>query len=204
MISNRDLLCLFERVFRRADLKLKMSEGFHPKPKVSFPSALALGIEGLDEVMEVELVAAVSPDELRQQIQGHAPIGLTVHSVAACAPQEKKAQVERLHYELRVSQQDTPRLAKAIGELLASPQYMITRDEKSAPIDARKNLADLSLRDDVLRFSLWATRSRSVRPREILEILGLGEFERSGIYLTRSRVELQTPESKPKKEMQTL
>ena len=77
MISHRDLLCLFKRVFRRADLNLRMSEGFHPKPKVSFHSALALGIEGLDEVMEFELVEAMSPENLKQRVQEHAPLGLT-------------------------------------------------------------------------------------------------------------------------------
>ena len=38
-----------------AALKLSMTEGFHPKPRIGFPSALALGVEGLDEVVEIEL-----------------------------------------------------------------------------------------------------------------------------------------------------
>ena len=54
-ISHRDLVRVFERIFRRAGLKLSMSEGFHPKARMSFPSALALGIAGQDEVMDVEL-----------------------------------------------------------------------------------------------------------------------------------------------------
>ena len=36
-----------------------MSEGFHPKPRMNFPSALALGIAGLDEVLEVDLAESV-------------------------------------------------------------------------------------------------------------------------------------------------
>ena len=43
--------CL-ERLFRRAGLALSFSEGFHPKPRMTFPLALAVGIEGVDEVME--------------------------------------------------------------------------------------------------------------------------------------------------------
>jgi radical SAM-linked protein len=203
MISHRDLLHLFERLFRRAELKLRMSEGFHPKPKVSFPSALALGIEGLDEVVELELVAALDLEELGDRVQMHAPCGLTVRGVTECGQQEKKAQAECLHYELSVPPQDSLRLAKAVEQLLASPQYMISRDDKSEPIDARKDLADLSLRGDVLRFGLWATRNRSVRPREILEILGLGHLEQSGTYLTRSQVDLQTANSIATQEMET-
>jgi uncharacterized protein (DUF2344 family) len=42
-----------ERLFRRAGLALKMSEGFHPKPRLSFPLPMAVGTTGLDEVREV-------------------------------------------------------------------------------------------------------------------------------------------------------
>ncbi len=55
LISHRDLVRTLERLFRRAELPLGMSEGFHPKPRMSFPSALAVGIAGTDEVMELEL-----------------------------------------------------------------------------------------------------------------------------------------------------
>lgn len=202
MISHRDLLRLFERLFRRAELNLRMSEGFHPKPKVSFPSALALGVEGLDEVMEFELAEAMDADELKQQVQLAAPAGLTIHTVTKCGRQEKKAQVGNMHYEVRVPAKAATRLTEAIDQFLASPQYMILRDDKSEPIDARKDVVDLSLHDHVLRFSLRATRTRSVRPREILELLGLGDLEQSGNYLTRSRVELQKTEPKSRKEME--
>ena len=50
LISHHDLLRTFERWLRRAGLPLRRSEGFHPKPKLSFPLAMALGIAGLDEV----------------------------------------------------------------------------------------------------------------------------------------------------------
>ena len=45
----------FGDIFRRAGVAMGFSRGFHPKPRMTFPSALAVGIEGLDEVMEVEL-----------------------------------------------------------------------------------------------------------------------------------------------------
>jgi hypothetical protein len=55
LIGHRDLMRCFERLFRRAGLRLRFSEGFHPKPRMTFPLALAVGIEGTDEVMELEL-----------------------------------------------------------------------------------------------------------------------------------------------------
>ena len=38
-----------------------MSEGFHPKPRMSFAAPLASGMAGLDEVLEVGLVEWIEP-----------------------------------------------------------------------------------------------------------------------------------------------
>ena len=45
-LSHRDLMRTWERLFRRAGVPLGMTEGFHPKPRMNFPSALAVGIAG--------------------------------------------------------------------------------------------------------------------------------------------------------------
>ena len=42
-----------------------MSEGFHPKPRISFPSALGLGITGRQEVMEGPATETVMMIEFR-------------------------------------------------------------------------------------------------------------------------------------------
>ena len=74
-VGHRDLVRSLERLFRRAGLALGMSQGFHPKPKMSFPSALAVGIEGLDEVMELELAEPQSAEELLSRLCGRRGAG---------------------------------------------------------------------------------------------------------------------------------
>ena len=80
-ISHRDLARLWERLLRRARLELSMTEGFHPKPRVSFPSALALGIEGLDEVVEIDLAEEISVSDLLQRLSEDNQPGLRIRSV---------------------------------------------------------------------------------------------------------------------------
>ncbi|HEX3724775.1 MAG TPA: TIGR03936 family radical SAM-associated protein, partial [Pirellulales bacterium] len=46
LLGHRDLLRAWERLLRRTGLELRMSAGFHPRPKINFPSALAVGIAG--------------------------------------------------------------------------------------------------------------------------------------------------------------
>ena len=49
LIGHRDLVRAVERTLRRAGVQLSMSEGFHPKARLNFPSALSVGITGEDE-----------------------------------------------------------------------------------------------------------------------------------------------------------
>ena len=68
----------FERLFRRAGLALSMSQGFHPKPQMTFPLALAVGIEGRDEVMEIELTESPPAEELLAQLRPQSPAGAAI------------------------------------------------------------------------------------------------------------------------------
>src|SRR5687768_8295132 len=90
LISHRDLLRTLERLFRRADLPLGMSEGFHPKPRMSFPSALAVGIEGTNEVMELELCQERTAEQVLEVLTPHLPPGLTINTLEVLPPGAKK------------------------------------------------------------------------------------------------------------------
>jgi radical SAM-linked protein len=53
-----------QRALRRASLPLAYTLGFNPQPRVSVAQALAVGVEGLRELGEVELTSRVEPDDL--------------------------------------------------------------------------------------------------------------------------------------------
>ena len=111
-IGHRDLQRLWERLLRRADLRLSMSAGFNPKPRISFPSALALGVEGLDEVVEIELAEPITAEQLQQRLAADGQPGLSIRSVQLVArfhadgtaiasfPGLGKAQVHSSEYEI--------------------------------------------------------------------------------------------------------
>ncbi|MFH1777900.1 MAG: TIGR03936 family radical SAM-associated protein [Candidatus Omnitrophota bacterium] len=54
-ISHLDLLRLFQRALRRANLPIVISAGFTPRPKISFKRALKLGIESNSEELFIQL-----------------------------------------------------------------------------------------------------------------------------------------------------
>ncbi|MDQ7032283.1 MAG: TIGR03960 family B12-binding radical SAM protein [Desulfonauticus sp.] len=53
--SQLELQKIFERSFRRLDIALTFSKGFHPAPILSFARALPVGLESLEECLQVTL-----------------------------------------------------------------------------------------------------------------------------------------------------
>jgi radical SAM-linked protein len=80
-ISHLDLMRLFMRAMRRADLPLKLSEGFSPHPKLSFKRALKLGLESEHEEAAILLRLPVSPAEFKSRLQSQLPEGINIKDV---------------------------------------------------------------------------------------------------------------------------
>lgn len=80
-ISHLDLMRLFMRALRRADLPVKMTEGFSPHPKLSIKRAIKLGIESDSEEACVVLKEEIVPEEFRQRLQKQFPQGIEIKNV---------------------------------------------------------------------------------------------------------------------------
>ena len=84
--SHLDLVRLVPRVFRRAEVPMFYSQGFHPKPEMMFTPALALGIATLDDYVDVKLSIDVDPAQLPALLNPGAPEGLRfTHAPRLCA-----------------------------------------------------------------------------------------------------------------------
>ena len=77
-ISHRDVARALERSFRVAQLPLAFTEGFSPRPKVSFGLALSVGHESDAEYLDVELARPVAPAHLPGVLSGALPEGIDV------------------------------------------------------------------------------------------------------------------------------
>jgi radical SAM family uncharacterized protein/radical SAM-linked protein len=75
-IGTRELATVFARAARRAGLPVAFSRGHHPLPRLSFGPALPLGASSEDELLDVELTAAISPAIARARLAGELPDGL--------------------------------------------------------------------------------------------------------------------------------
>ncbi|MEZ4339772.1 MAG: TIGR03960 family B12-binding radical SAM protein [Sandaracinaceae bacterium] len=86
--GHLDLVRVMPRVFRRAGMPLFYSQGFHPKPEMSFSPALALGIAALDEYVDVKLDGDVpfSLDGLVERLAAVTEPGIEITSAQRREP----------------------------------------------------------------------------------------------------------------------
>jgi radical SAM-linked protein len=190
LVSHRDLMKCFERMFRRAGLPVSATRGFNPKPRMVFPLSLALGIAGLQEVVELELDAPLAPEAVQAALAAQAPPGLTILSVRRI-DRKLSGQPRRVRYRVPLPPQHRPGLPERIGSLLAAPETWIERTRpRSRRLDVRPYVRELCLQEDALEIDLWVTPNGAARPEEVLGLLGLTGLLAEGAVLERAALEL--------------
>ncbi|ADK81192.1 TIGR03936 family radical SAM-associated protein [Sediminispirochaeta smaragdinae] len=68
-LSHINTMTIFERSFQRAQIRLAFSQGFNPKPKLSFANPLMLGVESNAEYLMVNILLD-SDDEKKEREDG--------------------------------------------------------------------------------------------------------------------------------------
>ncbi len=75
-ISHLDFVRLVQRALRRAHIPVAYSRGFNPHPRISFASALAVGITSEGEYMDIFLDSYMDPELLCTRINEKLPQGI--------------------------------------------------------------------------------------------------------------------------------
>jgi radical SAM family uncharacterized protein/radical SAM-linked protein len=75
-LSHLDVIRALPRAFRRLELPLYYSQGFHPKPDMTFGPALSLGVASLCEVVDVKISADIDAASLLDELSAGAQPGL--------------------------------------------------------------------------------------------------------------------------------
>lgn len=129
-VGHLDLMRVFERAMRRSDFPIAYSQGFNPRPRMSFASALTLGATSEWELCQLELARDNSRAELDaavDQLRTQLPPGLGILDVWEI-PLEKKnpyIQVRAAEYVLALVGEDAAdRLKQFFDEGPGIPQAL--------------------------------------------------------------------------------
>ena len=81
-ISHLDLMRVFQRAFKRAELPLTHTQGFNPRPSVSIALPLSVGIESCCELLDFDLEGEKVPnEEILRRLNENLVGGVTILAV---------------------------------------------------------------------------------------------------------------------------
>lgn len=187
-ISARDLTSVWERALRRADAPIAYSEGFTPHAKVSFPDALAVGVESTGEYAELSFTGPIDAAATFAALSRELPDGMDIVTFMAVPDGAKKlaSMLPATLWQLSWTAPDAAELSAVLTErcdaLLASSEYFAVRHRPtgSKTIDVRPatlTLAVAALATDdptLTRTTLHAVLKNDgnpVRPHDLFSAL---------------------------------
>jgi radical SAM-linked protein len=180
--SHRDTARIWERALRRVDAPVAYSEGFSPRPRLSFGLALSTGHESLGEYLEVDLdlpEAELDLDLFTARLDPALPVGFTVQGASVVEPGTPSLQeaVTSCTWRMEVIGADPGVVGAAVEQLLGRDQLVVTRERKGRDVteDLRPALLELALRGPTPSgtelVAELATQPRALRPGDLLGAL---------------------------------
>jgi len=182
-ISHLDMMRLWKRALRRANVPLAYSKGFNPQPKISIAAPLPVGFTGEEEVMDIVLERPVSLTSLARSVKKQIPPGITLKEVREVYMALPSLQSQVRFAEYTVSPLDDEEVESKIEELLAAEA--IPRERRGKKYDLRPLIDDLRLEGSTLWMRLKHDAQGAGRPDEVLAVLGI---ERAGKAIHRTHL----------------
>lgn len=205
-ISHHDTMRLFERALARAQLPIRFSEGFNPRPRLSLPVPRAVGTASEADVLVIELGEPVEPSAVLDRLNRQTPADLTLLE-AWVLETGRVPQVDMVEYAVALPAGKAGAVARSIDRLMATETYPVERTgagkTPGKTIDLRAYLAEAAIEDNTLRWTVMVTPGGSARPAELLAAVGLSpedwlhRVRRTAIHWVAAAGHGEADESRP-------
>lgn len=172
LVSHLDLMRSFERMLRRAALPFRMSQGFHPTPRLVLAQSLPLGFIGASEVAELELTEELEPADVLRRLREQAPPGIEFLS-ATRIPLKTTARPRRAVYRIALDATSTD-LPNRIAAFLDATEVWVERERpRPRQVNIRPYIDSLTIAADNLQIALWLTTEGGARADEVAHAIGI-------------------------------
>lgn len=156
-VSHLDLMRMFQRAFKRAELPISYSQGFNPHQKISIGFPLPLGVTGTKEYMDIEMDEQLEFTVLCDRLNGALPPDIRVSS--ACEPTQKTSSLQMAEYTVSAELKSAiPDLKEAVEEVLNRSEILVDKKTKKgiAETDIKPSIieAEVNASDKILEMKL--------------------------------------------------
>src|SRR4051812_31283057 len=133
--SHRDVARMWERAFRRTGLSLSYTQGFSPRPKVSFGLALPTGHESVAEYLDLDLAASedgIDISSLPARLSPALPVGIDILAASVIDDREGSLQEEvtTCTWLVEAAGVTPEELSGLVARALAADSLVIPRQRK--------------------------------------------------------------------------
>ena len=214
-ISHLDFMNTLTRALRRAEIPIAFSQGYNPRPQISFGSALAVSLTSDSEYIDFELTKRLDPAEFRIRLNDELPPGIKIEKAMNIPVKADSlmsiinagSYVIRLEFAEKLT---TEELETKVKEFLEQDEIKIMRKRRNKSdreLDLRPMIFSLDIigvQDKIGTISMLVQTGSAgnVRPQEVIRALAQ-QFEvikaprminihRSGLYI-KKRDALFTP-----------
>jgi radical SAM family uncharacterized protein/radical SAM-linked protein len=197
-LSHLDIMRVFGRVFRRAGIKLAYSQGYNPRPKMSFGPALPLGYTSTAEFVDVELINDLACD-LKEAVNPILPHGLKIIDIKLIplSTPALTASINAAEYQIDFKRHYSN--LKVIKDLLKQSTIDITRTIKGSKkrINIRPYIESIIQKNGSLIIQTKSISGRTARVGEILgQIYNMSEHSIKALPVHRSQQYIKSIHSK--------
>ena len=183
-LSHLDMLRAWQRAIVRSGLNLAYSQGFNKHPKLSFSSALAVGLTSSGEYVDIELNDELPAEEIFERLKRHLPPALEIYAVKVIDDKAPPVMsiIQRAEYNVIVKLEQNVSLEEinsTIESLLNSPALEVERRKKNSRekklVDIRPGIYRITaeFKNNTLIFNLLLQNNSdgNVKPDEVVNLI---------------------------------
>lgn len=159
------------RAIRRSEIFLKYSEGFHPKPKISFDNPIPIGIESLKEELFLLVHKSVRPDQIVKALNSRLPEGVIINKYEEVLTLRSSDEKKIADYVITLLNDFFDE--KLLEDFKKSNEFFISvvnHKGKVKELDLKDMIFDLKLQtSNILKLSIIGVRDKIIRPGQVLK-----------------------------------
>jgi radical SAM-linked protein len=131
-ISHLDLMRVFQRAFKRANLPLTHTHGFNPRPSVSIALPLSVGVESKCELLDFDLDGCeISCEEVKERLNSALITGVKVLDVYSDGRKIRELSLLQCRIAMEYAEKIPEDAAERISALFAQSEVVVPKKTKS-------------------------------------------------------------------------
>jgi len=198
-LSHLELMQAITRAIKRSPLQLAYTAGFHPHPKISFATATSVGMESMQEFMDVTAVEYPNDLSLLQnEINRALPAGVAITAIQRLSwvAKDLAKALYGFSYDLilrpDISECQRDDIGRNIQNFLAADSFEITRTAKGKTVtrDIRPFIESLILDRNAgkVETTIIHAQSGSARPVDLIQhVLRISGEQTTSVAIVKTK-----------------